>query len=104
MTRGNPEILNHLDLDWLEDMFLYSLDYCLGRMSYAPSVCIDFLKPCLPYMQNRVLGVIYRRINEFNFDAFKTGDMMYPREWNAFKDEVEAELQKRGWKYHDYAY
>ena len=100
MTRGNPEILNHLDLYWLEDMFLYSLDYCLGRMSYSPGVCMDFLEPCLPYMQNRVLGIIYRRINEFTFRS----EMEYPREWNAFKDKVEAELQKRGWKYHEYAY
>ena len=95
----DPEILEHLDLNWLEDMFLYALDYCLGRMSCAPDTCMRFLEPCIPYLTNRGLGVIFRRINNFKF-----GHMDYPNEWNAFKLKVESELQKRGWKYNDYAY
>lgn len=95
----DPEILKHLDLNWLENMFLYALDYCLGRMSYAPDTCMRFLEPCIPYLTNRGLGVIFRRINNFKF-----GRMDYPDEWNAFKLKVESELQKRGWKYNDYAY
>lgn len=99
MTRGNPEILNHLDLDWLGDMLTYSLEYCLGRMSYAPGVCMDFLEPCLPYMENRVLGFMYRTINSYKF----YNDVMeYKNEWNAFKDKVETELIKRGWRKEDY--
>lgn len=99
MPNISPEILEHLDLNWLEDMLLYALDYCLGRWSYAPGTCMEFLEPCIPYLTNRGLGVIFRRINNYDFD-----DMEYPREWNAFKDKVEAELIKRGWKYHEYAY
>lgn len=99
MTCGNPELLNHLDPEWLEEMLCYGFEYCLGRMSYAPSVCMGFLEPCLPYMQNRILGVMYRRINEYRF----RNDMMeYKNEWNIFKDKIEAELISRGWRKEDY--
>ena len=97
--RGNPELLNHLDPEWLEEMLSYGFEYCLGRMSYAPSVCMDFLEPCLPYMQDRILGFMYRRINKATLEP-----MQYSSDWNTFKLKIERELQKRGWEYDDYAY
>lgn len=99
MTRGNHEILNHLDLDWLGNMLTYAFEYCLGRMSYAPCVCIDFLEPCLPYMENRLLGFMFRRIKDYDF-SYDTYD--YKKEWNVFKDKIEAELISRGFRKEDY--
>lgn len=99
MTRGNPEILNHLDLEWLGHILTYAFEHCLGRMSYSPGVCMDFLEPCLPYIENKLLGFMFRRIKNYEF-SYDTYD--YKKEWNAFKDKIEAELISRGFKKEDY--
>lgn len=86
----NQEAKNHLDMFWIEDMFIYSFRYTLGRMSYSPSVCMDFLEPLIPYMSAPTLLLISREIGAYNFS-----DMQYPNEWHRFKNKLDEELAER---------
>lgn len=86
----NPEGKNHLDMFWIEDMFIYSFRYTLGRMSYAPSVCMDFLEPLIPCLSEHTLLLISREIGVYNFS-----DMQYPNEWHRFKNKLDEELAER---------
>ena len=86
----NPEAKNHLDMFWIEDMFIYSFRYTLGRMSYSPSVCMKFLEPLIPYLSAHTLSLISTEIGEYYFN-----DMQYPNEWRAFKKKLDEEIIRR---------
>lgn len=81
---------NHLDMFWIEDMFIYSFRYTLGRMSYSPSVCMDFLEPLIPYLSVHTLSLISTEIGEYYFN-----DMQYPNEWRTFKKKLDEEIIRR---------
>ena len=86
----NQEAKNHLDMYWIEDMFIYSFRYTLGRMSYAPSVCMDFLEPLIPYISSHTLEIMSNEIGECALGASQS-----PDEWNRFKNKLDGELAKR---------
>ena len=86
----SEELKKHLDMEWIEDMFIYSFRYTLGRMSYSPSVCMDFLTPCIPYLTDRTLRLISREIGEYPFTRTE-----YPTEWHRFKDKIDEEMTNR---------
>lgn len=81
---------NYLDMFWIEDMFIYSFRYTLGRMSYSPSVCMDFLEPLISHLSAHTLSLISREIGEYSFS-----DTQYPNEWHSFKKKLDEELMKR---------
>lgn len=84
------EAKNHLDMYWIEDMFIYSFRYALGRMSCAPSICMNFLEPCIPYLSTHTLELIFCEIGEYSFS-----DTQYPDEWHRFKNKIDKEIKKR---------
>lgn len=86
----SDEFKEHLDMFWIEDMLIYSFRYTLGRMSYSPSVCMDFLEPLIPYLNAHTLLLISREIGEYNFS-----DTQYPNEWHRFKNKIDEELAER---------
>ena len=90
LKRMQKELKKHLDMDWIEDMFIYSFRYTLGRMSYSPGVCMDFLTPCIPYLGNKTLELISREIGEYPFDGTQ-----YPDEWYRFKNKIDEEINQR---------
>lgn len=88
----DKSFINKLDEEWIEDMFIYSLRYTLGRMSYAPCVCIDFLTPLIPELSNKTLWCMSRDIEEHEF----TRPLMeYEKEWLGFKEKIDTERAKR---------
>lgn len=84
------EAKKHLDMYWIEDMFIYSFRYTLGRMSCAPSICMNFLEPLIPYMNAHTLELISNEIDEYAFS-----NTQYPDEWGRFKNKINKELMKR---------
>lgn len=86
----NLEIKNHLDMYWIEDMFVFVFRYSLGRVKFCPSICMDFLEPLIPYLSVHTLSLISTEIGEYNFS-----DIQYPNEWRAFKKKLDEEIIRR---------
>lgn len=84
--------VNKLDEYWIEDMFIYSLRYTLGRMSYSPSVCISFLRPLIPELSDKTLWCMSRDIAEHRF---LKPHMEFKDEWFEFKAMIDVEMSKR---------
>lgn len=51
-------------MDFDEDIALYAFRYCLGRMTYAVSTCVDYLLLHWDQLSDKAKGNIYREIRE----------------------------------------
>ena len=90
----SKEFMENLDEEWIEDMLLYSFNYCYGRMSYAVSVCIDFLTPLIPHMGYRALEYMSKQI-----ERRELRPMEFPEDWMKFKKLLDEEMKRRGSNY-----
>ena len=90
MSRKNS-LMAHLDPEWTEDILIYALRYTLGRSSYAPGVCQDYLKPLVPFFTKKALGVMIRDI-EREISEFE--NLPYRKQWGELLRSMKAEKQQ----------
>lgn len=88
--KNAKKLKSHMDDMWIEHILIDSFRYNLGRRSYSPSVCMDFLTPLLPYMHVENLKLISREIGAYKFDS-----MQWCEDWNDFKSKVDKQIEKR---------
>lgn len=65
--------------------------YCIGRMTYMPSLVTDFIRPLLPYLSDKTLWCFERDIE----GATGYGMDMDKEMWMRFLAEVKAEIERR---------
>lgn len=65
--------------------------YCIGRMTYMPSLVTDFIRPLLPHLSDKTLWCFERDIEgQSNY-----GMEMDKELWMRFLGEVKAEIKRR---------
>lgn len=74
-----------------ESLVVCAIRYCLGRMSYMPSVIIEAVLPFLPHLSKNTLRVIRRDIN----DAPSYGMSIDKTAWMVFLEHIEAEITRK---------
>lgn len=65
--------------------------YCIGRMTYMPSLVTDFIRPLLPHLSDKTLWCFERDIE----GATGYGMEMDREMWMRFLGEVKAEIERR---------
>lgn len=69
--------------------------YALGRQSYMPGLVIDYIRPLLPYLNDKTLWCLERDIREAeNFGGYGDPQIDKPG-WIKFLLEIQEEIQKR---------
>ena len=91
---SSRSLLSHADPEWTEDMLVYALRYTLGRSSYAPGVCQDYLRSLIPHFSKKALRVIIRDIQEALADT-TFGPLPYADKWDKLRRDMEVELENR---------
>lgn len=91
---SSRSLLSHANPEWTEDMLVYALRYTLGRSSYAPGVCQDYLRPLIPHFSKKALRVIIRDIQEALADT-TSGPLPYADKWDKLLRDMEVELENR---------
>lgn len=92
----SKELKKHLDMEWIEDMFIYAMRYTIGRSSYSPGVCMDFLTPLIPHMSMKTLVVMARDLKEhLDYDLCREYKDHYADDWRKFKALIDEEIKKR---------
>ena len=72
-----------------------ALRYCQGRQTYMPDLVAQYIKPLIPYLDNRTLYVFKRDVEEAIADDH-TGDPEIDKPiWVDFLDHINSELSKR---------
>ena len=89
----NPVI--RLDDDDFGAMLNWAVRYCLGRMTYAPSMTIEFITPLLPYLSMKTLWCFDRDIEERKRDGWSFGMDFDEEEWMRFWGKVKEEIRRR---------
>lgn len=92
--RRKLDLIRHLDKEWVEDMLVYSLRYTLGRSTYAPVICQDFLSPLVKYFSQKALGVMIRDMEEALTDR-TSGPIPYADKWARLMTEMKVEVKIR---------
>ena len=72
-----------------------AIRYCIGRQTYMPSLVIGFIRPQLPYLNDKTLRCFERDLSNATYFGDETIDKPV---WLKFKTEVEYELKRRGVK------
>lgn len=70
--------------------------YAIGRQSYAPGVVIDFIRPLLPYVNERTLYVFDQDITEKKYMGGYGDKRIDEPLWMKFHRDVISEEEKRG--------
>ena len=65
--------------------------YCIGRMTYMPSLVTDFIRPLLPHLSDKTLWCFERDIE----DQSNYGMKMDKELWMRFLSDVKTEIQRR---------
>lgn len=82
--------------DDFESILICALRYCMGRQTYMPSTIMGAVRPMLPMLSIRALGVIAEDIRKAKEIRGGLGDSRIDEPmWLAFLNDVEAELKKQ---------
>ena len=73
----------------------WAVRYCLGRMTYAPSMTIEFITPLLPYLSMKTLWCFERDIDERKKDGRSFGMDFDEEKWMKFWEAVKVETERR---------
>ena len=73
----------------------WAVRYCLGRMTYAPSMTIEFITPLLPHLSNRTIKVFDQDIEDQKRYGLGFGMDFDEEEWMRFWEAVKAERERR---------
>lgn len=79
--------------DNLGEIINWAVRYALGRRTYAVMDTCNYVKPLIPYLNNRTLWCISRDIVEQ--ERFGYGDTCDKDNWMDLLKLVDAELKKR---------
>lgn len=80
--------------DRFGEMLNSALRYALGRMSYIAQDTADYIRPLIPYLDNRTLFVMNRDIEEA-VDMNCLGMKMDAEVWTALRADIVREMDKR---------
>lgn len=69
-----------------------AIRYCLGRRTYMPGLVCGYVKPLLPYLNEKTLCCMERDIRE----APSYGDECDLDTWMAMLGELQAVIDQRG--------
>ena len=83
--------LIELDEDFCT-ILICAIRYCLGRQTYMPSLVTDFIRPLLPYLDNKTLNIIEKDIRVAESYGNETIDKPI---WVRFLDDIEHEISRR---------
>lgn len=84
-----------LDDDNFGAVLNWAVRYCLGRMSYAPSMTIEFITPLLPYLSDKTLGCFHQDIYGHKSFGRSFGMDFDEEAWMKFWDKVKEEIGRR---------
>jgi hypothetical protein len=84
-----------LDDDDFGAVLNWAVRYCLGRMTYAPSMTIEFITPLLPYLSMKTLWCFERDIDERKKDGRSFGMDLDEEMWMRFWEAVKVEMERR---------
>lgn len=89
----------YLKIDLADDDFgailNWAVRYCLGRMTYAPSMTIQFITSLIPYLSDKTLWCFDRDIEDRQKTRLSFGMDCDERDWMMFWENVKAEIQRR---------
>lgn len=90
----------YLKIDPADDDFgavlNWAVRYCFGRMTYAPSMTIQFITPLIPYLNDKTLWCFNRDIDDRQKTGLSLGMDCDERDWMMFWENVKAEIKRRG--------
>lgn len=72
--------------------------YCIGRRSYMPRLIQGYIRPLLPYLSDKTLGVMRRDIAADDIPTYPDywGDPKIDKPgWMRFLADIEEELKRR---------
>lgn len=93
-TKPKKPIIDPTDDDF-GAMLNWAVRYCLGRMTYAPSMTIQFITPLIPYLSDRTLWCFDSDIEDHKKYGLGFGMDFDERDWMMFWENVKAEIKKR---------
>lgn len=70
--------------------------YAIGRQTYMPELIIDYIRPLLPYIDNKTLYVLDQDISEQKYMGGYGDKRIDEPHWLRFHQEVIAEELRRG--------
>ncbi len=76
------------------EMLNSALRYALGRMSYIVQDTANYIRPLIPYLDNRTLFVMERDITEAT-EMNCLGMKMDVEVWTALRADIVREMEKR---------
>ena len=91
MSQQKQPILNLSDDDF-GAVINSAIRYCLGRRTYMPGLVCGYVKPLLPYLNEKTLCCMERDIRE----APSYGDECDLHTWMNMLDEVNKAIDQRG--------
>ena len=94
MARDKKPVIR-LDDDNFGAVLNWAVRYCLGRMTYAPSMTIEFITPLLPYLSNRTIKVFDQDIEDQKRYGLGFGMDFDEETWMRFWDKVKEEIGRR---------
>lgn len=69
--------------------------YACGRMSYMPSLVIEFLTPLIPHLNSKTLWCFDQDLTERKYEGGYGDPQIDEPGWHRFHDAVRAEQTKR---------
>ena len=66
--------------------------YAIGRQTYMPHAVMDYIRPLLPHLTGRTLGVL---INDIEKSGSYGDEIIDKPNWMRFLVECKAEVEKR---------
>ena len=76
------------------EMLNSALRYALGRMTYIVQDTADYIRPLIPYLDNRTLFVMERDITDAA-ELNALGMKMDAEVWMALRAEIVREMERR---------
>lgn len=95
MTREKRKPVIDLQDDNFGAVLNWAVRYCLGRMTYAPSMTIEFITPLLPYLNDKTLWCFDEDISERKRNGGSFGMDFDEEKWMRFWDAVKSERARR---------
>lgn len=70
--------------------------YCLGRRTYMPSLVTEYIRPLIPFINNKTLIVFQEDIDRQRSEPAGYGDPHIDEPvWASFRNDVQQELTRR---------
>lgn len=96
MTKGKKQPVINLQDDHFGAVLNWAVRYCLGRMTYAPSMTISFITPLLPYLNENAIRTFDQDIKDHIKYDRSFGMECDKSDWMRFWDKVREEKARRG--------